>query len=107
MTSLEGIGRVRYIGAKNVLSPLGAWTSRIAIDESVADENHLKPSMPHGPSGNSLRETSKCGGEYVAIVSVPDTSLPPFVRSSTARSSMRIRDLGKQGDCMRPVSLGA
>ena len=69
----------RYIGAKNVLKPLGVWARRMDIEESVAEENHLKPLMLQGPSGVL---DCDCGdsseGEYVAIVSVPETSLPPL-----------------------------
>lgn len=43
------------------------------MEESVAEENHLKPLIFHGPNSED-----GCG-EYVAIVSVPETSLPPLL----------------------------
>ncbi len=66
------------MGVKKVLRPLGVWARRIDIDESVAEENHLKPSIRHGP-GAALDVDDSGEGEYVAIVSVPETSLPPLL----------------------------
>ena len=40
----------RRIGAKKVLKPFGVWARRIAMLESVAEENHLNPLMDQGPS---------------------------------------------------------
>ena len=67
------------MGAKKVLKPLGVCASSIVIDESVADENHLKPSIRQGPRGILDADASSEMGAYVAIVSVPETSLPPLL----------------------------
>ena len=51
------------------------------MEESVAEENHLKPLTSHGPSGRPLVDWAfgpeEESGEYVASVSVCDTSEPP------------------------------
>lgn len=46
-------GLSRRMGAKKADTPLEGWVlaRRMVMWESVADENHLKPEMDHGPRG--------------------------------------------------------
>jgi hypothetical protein len=70
------------MGAKKAeRAPEGVLASMIVICESVADENHLKPLMDHGPRGrpsvSSVLAPSAKTGANVACVSMFRTSLPP------------------------------
>ncbi len=58
-------GLWRRIGARKALTPLegSVLARRIAICESVADENHLKPETDQGPRGVLSSRSARGAGE--------------------------------------------
>ena len=71
---------IRLVGAKKQLRPLEVRARRTVMAESVAEENHLNPSIRQGPRDWPSGAVPTWSPMNVATVSVCDTSLPP-VRS--------------------------